>query len=190
MLVNHIGTFRRIFCAESQPSSMLGKVLFERSPTIDDARKQEDGEKSTDVADTSFLSCSDITYVSTIELGGQTMQVILDTGSSDLWVFSSQCNNCPPNVNKYDHSASTTYKQKGESFSIGYADGDTVSGYLSKDVLTWAGLSISKQTFAEIDSAEDFRISCVEDGLLGMAFDEIASSGAATLFIISLQRNL
>ncbi len=167
----------------SQPSSMLGKVLFERkSPQSTTPENKRMGKSSTDVADTSFLSCSDITYVSTIELGGQTMQVILDTGSSDLWVFSSQCNNCPPNVNKYDHSASTTYKHNGQSFSIGYADGDTVSGYLSKDVLTWAGLSISKQTFAEIDSAEDFRISCVEDGLLGMAFDEIASSGAATPF--------
>jgi hypothetical protein len=32
------------------------------------------------------------------------------------------------------------------------------------------------QSFAEINSAASFTITCVEDGLLGMAFDEIASS--------------
>jgi len=59
---------------------------------------------------------------------------------------------------------------------IRYADGDHVGGSLSQDRLTWGGLAINNQVFAEISDAETFTITCVEDGLLGMAFDELASS--------------
>lgn len=55
-----------------------------------------------------------------------------------------------------------------------------VSGVLSVDKLTWGGLVAPHQYFAEIDDAATFTISCVEDGLLGMAFDVIASSGKVT----------
>lgn len=57
-----------------------------------------------------------------------------------------------------------------------YADGDHVGGSLSQDRLTWGGLAVNNQVFAEISDAATFTITCVEDGLLGMAFDELASS--------------
>ena len=57
-----------------------------------------------------------------------------------------------------------------------YADGDHVGGSLSQDRLTWGGLAVNNQVFAEISDAETFTITCVEDGLLGMSFDELASS--------------
>ena len=61
-----------------------------------------------------------------------------------------------------------------------YADGDQVSGYLSQDWLTWAGLSVEEQIFAEISDAASFSLVCAEDGLMGMAFSNIADSNAAT----------
>ena len=138
------------------------------------------------------MSCDDVVYYGTIALGdpGQTLEVILDTGSADLWVFSAGCSNCPNSVNTYDHSASANYKADGASFTIAYVDGDTVSGYLSKDKMEWGGLSFSRQTFAEIDSAATFSIVCQEDGLLGMAFDDIASSEATTPFHNLIKKGL
>ena len=105
-------------------------------------------------------------------------------------VFSAGCSNCPNSVNTYDHSASANYKADGASFTIAYVDGDTVSGYLSKDKMEWGGLSFSRQTFAEIDSAATFSIVCQEDGLLGMACDDIASSEATTPFHNLIKKGL
>ena len=37
-------------------------------------------------------------------------------------------------------------------------------------------MAVTNQVFAEIEDAATFSIVCVEDGLLGMSFDELASS--------------
>ena len=57
-----------------------------------------------------------------------------------------------------------------------------MSGYLSQDRLTWAGLEVPDQIFAEIADAADFSLMCDEDGLLGMAFEVLADSEANTPF--------
>ena len=141
-------------------------------------------KRRLDVASDAFVSCDDMIYWGDISLGSdhQLMQVILDTGSSDLWVFSSSCYNCPGTIDTYDHGTSSDYVADGKLFQLEYADGDSVSGYLSVDRLAWAGLEIPGQTFAEISSANQFSLVCQEDGLLGMAFDELSDSGASTPF--------
>lgn len=79
-------------------------------------------------------------------------------------------------TNKYARGSSSAYTAIGTPFVIEYADGDTVNGVLSQDRLDWGGLAVPNQVFAEISDAESFSIVCVEDGLLGMSFDELASS--------------
>jgi len=138
---------------------------------------------------TDFESCFDVIYYGEVSLGtpGETLQVILDTGSADLWVFGGQCHNCPAGINKYHHGASSTYHPDGTAFAIQYADGDSVQGSLSKDVLGWGGFQVQEQYFAEIISAQGFSIVCVEDGLLGMAFDDLANSKKTTPFHMLVQ---
>ncbi|KAG1717676.1 putative aspartyl-proteinase [Suillus lakei] len=94
-------------------------------------------------------------YYTEIELGTppQLFKVILDTGSSNLWVPSSKCtsNACKSHA-KYDSSASFTYKANGSEFSIKYGSG-SMEGYVSQDVLGVGDLSVLSQDFAEATNA-------------------------------------
>lgn len=121
-------------------------------------------------------SCDDVIYYGNIALGspGQELQVIFDTGSSDLWVPSSSCGKSCKGLDHYDGSASSTYESTSTPFAIEYADGDTVSGYAAFDALHWAGLNVTRQGFAEILNMQSFYICDAEDGLLGMAFQQVS----------------
>ena len=50
---------------------------------------------------------------------------------------------------KYDSSASSTYMANGTTFKIQYGSG-AVAGFLSADNLGVAGVTVQKQTFAEV----------------------------------------
>ena len=68
----------------------------------------------------------------------------------------------------YYSNKSSTYVKNGTSFQIGYGDGTKVNGFLSTDTLTFAGLKIKGQTFAEVtNEVQDFWISPLVDGLFG-----------------------
>ena len=58
--------------------------------------------------------------------------MIFDTGSSNLWIPSTDCTNCGLLKSKYDSSKSSTYVANGTAFDIEYGSGP-VSGHLSED---------------------------------------------------------
>lgn len=79
----------------------------------------------------------------------QTINVIFDTGSANLWAPASNCSNCGALHKKYDSSKSSTYVANGSIFDIQYGSGP-VSGFLSADTVSVGAVEVLRTTFAEI----------------------------------------
>lgn len=114
----------------------------------------------TNVEDSSFFGEMDI------GTPPQKFQVIFDSGSANMWVPSTRCENCTRKGAKYDSTKSSTYKRDGRGFNIQYSTG-MCQGFLSKDSVTIGGLTIDGFEFGEATSGVDFGDLPI-DGILGL----------------------
>lgn len=112
-------------------------------------------------------------YVCPVTIGSQTLNLDFDTGSSDLWVFST----LQPSSETSGHTLynpKSGSKIKGASWKITYGDGSGASGVVYNDTVTIGGVVASSQ---EVEAAKDVSGSFVTnkqtDGLLGLAFPQI-----------------
>jgi saccharopepsin len=114
---------------------------------------------------------------STIALGSpeQEFKVIMDTGSSNLWVPSTKCGSIACYLHqKFDSSASSTYKANGSEFEIRYGSGE-VKGFISEDTLKLGDLKIKKQLFGEVTEEPGLAFAFGRfDGILGLGYDTIS----------------
>ena len=121
-------------------------------------------------------------YAATITVGSNKQQqtVIVDTGSSDLWVVDSAavCQVTYPGQSPtfckqdgtYKPSSSTTSQNLGKAFSIRYEDGSSSQGTVYKDTVGLGGASITNQQFADVTTTS------VDQGILGIGFTGDESS--------------
>lgn len=70
-----------------------------------------------------------------------------DTGSSDLFVPSTNCGESCDGHKLYNSSASSTSKDLGQEFTFTTRDGSEVNGELFTDVVTIAGMTVRGAMF-------------------------------------------
>nr|XP_024202948.2 pepsin A-5 [Pan troglodytes] len=127
----------------------------------------------------------DMEYFGTIGIGtpAQDFTVIFDTGSSNLWVPSVYCSSLAcTNHNRFNPEDSSTYQSTSETVSIAYGTG-SMTGILGYDTVQVGGISDTNQIFGLSETEPgSFLYYAPFDGILGLAYPSISSSGATPVF--------
>ncbi|KIM90839.1 hypothetical protein PILCRDRAFT_811328 [Piloderma croceum F 1598] len=151
---------------------------------------QEDLKGGHGVPLSNFMNAQ---YFTEIELGTppQIFKVILDTGSSNLWVPSTQCTSIACFLHsKYDSGASSSYKANGSEFAIQYGSG-SMEGFVSQDTLTIGDLTIKGQDFAEATKEPGLAFAFGKfDGILGLGYDTISVNHITPPFYSMINKGL
>ena len=121
----------------------------------------------------------DASYSGSVSIGtpAQSFDVVLDTGSSDLWVAGKNCASACSAMTQFDPSSSSSYVNKTSAFSISYGSG-SAKGILAQDTVTMGGYSVASQTFATCTSISQGLISSTVSGIMGLSWQSLAYSGA------------
>merc|ERR1719240_97806 len=131
--------------------------------------------------------------------GATTFNVIFDTGSSNLWVPSSKCDEdvCYAHTT-YEPTESDSYSSivdprtsTQKIFEVTYGSGP-VAGLFGTDAITIGDLTVENQPFAMVDDislGESYSVSEF-DGILGLAWDTISKGGYKTPIQLMKQQGL
>jgi hypothetical protein len=115
----------------------------------------------------------DSSYLSPVTIGSTTVHLDFDTGSADLWVFSSL--QASTQLSGHDYYKVDPSKVKsGYSWRISYGDGSGASGKVYADKVTVGGVTATSQAVEAATSVSaQFSQDRDTDGLLGLAFSDI-----------------
>jgi len=124
-------------------------------------------------------------YVGEILLGipMQSIPVIFDTGSGNLWVTSSKCKaeSCQGHIS-YNRKKSKYFKRLGLGLQVTFGTG-VVIGEINQDIMHIGGIEIKKQKFAEIlDESGDVFSAGKFSGILGLGFPPMAAYDVIPVF--------
>lgn len=166
--------------------------------------------RATSGTATTTPEANDEAYITNIQVGtpAQTLPMDFDTGSSDLWVFSSETPTDEVNGQKtYDITSSTSAQQMtGATWKISYGDGSSSSGNVYTDVVSIGGISVTSQAVESATSVSDeFTADSSSSGLVGLAmsslntvsptaqktfFDNAKSQLASGVFSVDLKHDI
>ncbi|KAI1619938.1 aspergillopepsin I [Exophiala viscosa] len=121
-------------------------------------------------------SQGDSEFLSPVTVGGQTLVMDFDTGSSDMWVFNT-------NLAAADQKGHTIYDPTksnassaltGSTFNISYGDGSFASGPVGLDTVDIGGATVDAQAIGlPTDVSSSFVTNTFSNGLVGLAFSKL-----------------
>ncbi|KUI73844.1 Endothiapepsin [Cytospora mali] len=129
-------------------------------------------------ATTTPIDSYDDAYITPVSIGtpAQVLNLDFDTGSSDLWVFSSLTASADiDGQSVYTPSDSSTSKKlSGYTWDISYGDGSSSSGVVYTDKVAIGGVTVTSQA---VECAKTVSSSFTEesamDGLVGLGFNSL-----------------
>ncbi|CAP22596.1 Protein CBG01308 [Caenorhabditis briggsae] len=138
----------------------------------------------------------DYEYLGNITIGTpeQSFIVVLDTGSSNLWIPGPTCSTNCQKKHKFDSTKSSTFVKNGKSWTIQYGSGDA-AGILGEDTVRFGAagqpqLPVPKTTFGIASKiSADFKRDAT-DGILGLAFTSLAVDGVVPPLINAINQKL
>lgn len=93
--------------------------------------------------------------------------MLIDTGSANTWVFSSDCQSDTCSIhNTFGAADSTTLKSTTETWSLAYGTG-SVSGIVATDTIAFANYSVTMGFGLATNASNDFN-NYPMDGILGL----------------------
>ncbi|PYH45740.1 pepsin-like aspartic protease [Aspergillus saccharolyticus JOP 1030-1] len=124
---------------------------------------------------------NDSEYLAQVSIGtpAQTVSLDFDTGSADLWVWSTKLPSATiseygKSHNVFDPSKSSTFKElDGYSWQISYGDGSSASGSVGTDNVDIGGITVKNQAVELAEKMSTEFAQGAGDGLLGLAFGSI-----------------
>jgi len=145
----------------------------------------------------------DEAYLCPVKVGSQTLQLDFDTGSADLWVFSTLQPSSSSSGHTLYNPQNSGKRLSGETWNITYGDGSGAAGVVYADKVVVGSVTATSQAVEAATSVSStFTQDTDNDGLLGLAFstintvqpeqqttffDTVKSSLAKPLFAANLQ---
>lgn len=123
---------------------------------------------------------NDSEYLCSVQIGtpAQSFMLDFDTGSSDLWLWSTELSastlKSGSSHSIFDPSKSSTFKAtSGASWNISYGDGSSASGTVGTDTVAIGDVTIQNQAIELAKQLSSSFASGAGDGLLGLAWPAI-----------------
>ncbi|KAG9930366.1 aspartic endopeptidase Pep1, partial [Aureobasidium melanogenum] len=135
---------------------------------------------------------SDTMYLCPVTVGGKTLNLDFDTGSSDLWVYS----NLQPSAQRSGHdyyTANNVNLMSGQSWNIVYGDGSGASGKVYADKVVVGSVTATSQAVEAATSVSSGLTSHTDsDGILGLAMSSLntVSPNKQTTFFDTVRPHL
>ncbi|KAJ2902527.1 penicillopepsin [Zalerion maritima] len=159
----------------SGTSSVQSVSIQETNITVPAAGINETATPGTGLV-TATPEANDVEYLAPVNIGGQTINLDFDSGSSDLWVFNTQLDAASTTGHQvYDPSLSQSFQlMQDQSWTIQYGDGSGAAGNVGTDVVDIGGATVTAQA-VELATAvsQSFVDDTANNGLLGLAFSSI-----------------
>ncbi|KAI8337920.1 aspartic peptidase domain-containing protein [Chlamydoabsidia padenii] len=115
-------------------------------------------------------------------------EMILDTGSADIWIPSVPCDSCGSH-SLFDSHQSSTFTALDKKWSLEYLDGSFAEGVIGTDVIRFGNLSHNAQTIGLATSESlSFAGNQYMDGVFGLSFPSLSLTRQKSSIVVDMYK--